>query len=403
MRFDVVVVGAGPAGLSFARALAGTGLGVAVVERQPESAFAEPGFDGREIALTHLSVALLRELDTWHRIPAAEVSALREAQVLNGAAPRRALRFDTAGRREAQLGQLVPNHLIRRAVFEAAAARPEIRLIAGTAVAGVETGPAGARVRLGDGTGEIAARLVVAADTRFSETRRRMGIPAAMRDFGKAMLVCRVAHEAPHHHVATEWFGHGQTIAMLPLNGDLSSVVVTLPQREIERLARLDDAEFGEEISRRYGRRLGAMRLASTRHVYPLVAVYADRFVAERFALVGDAAVGMHPVTAHGFNFGLRGAHVLAAEIRAALARGEDIASPGVLGRYQARHRRATWPIYAATNMIAGLFTDDRPPARVARDVVLGLGARLPLVRQAVASRLMESTAGGTPPSPFRA
>ncbi|TCZ55971.1 5-demethoxyubiquinol-8 5-hydroxylase UbiM [Roseicella aquatilis] len=394
MQFDVVVVGAGPAGLGFALSLAGSGLRIGLVERQPEASLAEPGFDGREIALTHLSRALLRRLGAWPRIPAAEISELREAVVLNGSAPRGALRFDAAGRGAGPLGWLVPNHLIRRALYETAREQPDIHLLAGTAVAGVETGPEGATLRLAGGGEPIRARLAVAADTRFSELRRRMGIPAAMKDFGKAMLVCRMEHEAPHHHVATEWFGERQTLAMLPLNGNLSSAVLTLPERETARLMRLDDAAFGAEVTRRYGGRLGAMRPVGTRHVYPLVAAYARRFVAERFALMGDAAVGMHPVTAHGFNLGLRGAHTLAREIRAAQARGGDIGGPGVLGRYEARHRRDTWPLYTATNAVVGLFTDDRPPARLLREAVLGLGARLPLVREAVVARLMERGGG---------
>lgn len=393
MRFDVAVVGAGPAGLGFALSLAGTGLTVALLERQEAAALADPPFDGREIALTHLSRRILARLGAWDRIPPSEVSPLKEARVLNGPSPRAALRFDTAGRREEALGWLVPNHLIRRALFEALAGHSEITLMAGTAVLGVETGPEDARLHLAGG-GAVTAGLVVAADTRFSELRRRMGIPAAMRDVGRAMLVGRVAHTAPHHHVATEWFGQGQTIAMLPLNGNLSSIVLTLPEREAQRLARLDDAAFGAEVTRRTGRRFGAMRPAGTRHVYPLVATWAERFVAERFALVGDAAVGMHPVTAHGFNLGLRGAATLAAEVRAAAARGGDIAAPALLARYEARHRRAAWPLYAATNTIVGLFTDDRLPARLARDAVLGLGARLPLVRRIVVSQLMDRGGG---------
>lgn len=395
MQFDVVIVGAGPAGLSFARALAPSGLSIALVERQAEAALADPAFDGREIALTHRSEAILRSIDVWHRIPADEISELREARVVNGAAHHRPLCFAAAGgpitRSKGPLGHLVPNHLIRRAVYQAAKERADITLIAGTAVSAVETGQDGARVTLAEGKGEIACRLVVAADTRFSETRRRMGIPARMRDFGKAMLVCRMTHEEPHHHVATEWFDHGQTIAMLPLNGAMSSAVITLPERQIARLMKLDEEDFGTEVTERYGARLGKMTLASTRHSYPLVAVYADRFVAKRFALMGDAAVGMHPVTAHGFNLGLAGAEILAREIAEAHARGRDIASPGVLARFQSAHRRASFPLYTATNMVAGLFTDDRAPARIAREVVLGLGRRLPLVRAIVSSQLMDS------------
>ena len=326
--FDLVIIGAGPAGLSLACSLGDTGLSIAIVERQSRTALEEPAFDGREIALTRQSELLLQRFGAWARIPAGDISPLNEAHVLNGPSTH-ALRFHPGRNASQSLGHLVPNHLIRRALFEAAASCPNVRLLDASPASGIETGVHAASVRLADGT-TVTARLAVAADTRFSETRRRMGIAARMRDFGKTMLVCRMAHEKPHHAVATEWFCYGQTIAMLPLNGEagapnLSSLILTLPGPQIGQLMALDAAAFNAEITRRYQNRLGAMRLVGTQHTYPLVGVYADHFVGRRFALVGDAAVGMHPVTAHGFNLGISGAQTLADRVRAAAASGQDI------------------------------------------------------------------------------
>ncbi len=396
MQFDIVVVGAGPAGLAFAASLAGSGLRLALIEKLPEATLADPGFDGREIALTHLSMRLLRRLGAWERIPPADISPLREAQVLNGISSF-ALRFDDEGKDDGPLGVLVPNHLIRRSLYEVVQGLPEVTLLAGQMVASVQTSAQGATVGLADGR-TIAARLVVGADTRFSETRRRMGIPATMQDFGKSMLVCRMAHDRPHHAIATEWFGYGQTFAILPLNGDgmegdVSGVVLTLPAREMETVMALEGPAFDAEITRRYRHRLGAMRLVSTRHVYPLVGVFAQRFVATRFALVGDAAVGMHPVTAHGFNLGLRGADSLAREIREAIGRGRDVADRRALARYQTDHMRASRPLYLATNATALFYTDDRFPTRVLRAAALRLGSRLAPFRRAVVARLTEAGA----------
>ncbi|MGG5812015.1 5-demethoxyubiquinol-8 5-hydroxylase UbiM [Falsiroseomonas sp. CW058] len=387
--FDIAVIGAGPAGLAFARSLAGSGLRLVLVERSPEAAIADPAFDGREIALTHRSQRILRDLDAWGRIPADEIAPMREARVLDGASPF-ALTFAPEDRDGPAMGVLVPNHLIRRALHDSVAAAGCATLVTGTAVTGLGASAGGATLRLADGRA-LSARLVVAADTRFSEARRRMGIPASLRDFGKSMLVARVAHETPHRGIATEWFGHGQTIAMLPLAGDTSSIVLTLPGREIEALMGMGEDAFGAAVTRRAGGRFGAMRLVATRHAYPLVATWAHRFVGQRFALLGDAAVGMHPVTAHGFNFGLAGAERLAAEIRAAVSRGRDPADRAALLRYEAAHRRATFPLYAATNAIASLYTDDRAPARLLRGAVLRLGAALSPVRRAVTARLMEA------------
>jgi ubiquinone biosynthesis UbiH/UbiF/VisC/COQ6 family hydroxylase len=389
MQFDIVVVGAGPAGLAFAASLAGSGLRLALIEKQPEAALADPPFDGREIALTHLSMSLLRRLGAWERIPEAEVAPLREARVLNGISPF-ALRFDAEARHDGPLGVLVPNHLIRRSLYEVVKALPQVTLLTGQTVAAVQNSAQAATVRLADGR-EIGARLVVAADTRFSETRRRMGIPASMQDFGKSMLVCRMAHDRPHHGIATEWFGYGQTFAILPLNGDVSGVVLTLPAREMEAVMALDGTAFDADITRRYRQRLGPMRLVSTRHVYPLVGVFAQRFVATRFALVGDAAVGMHPVTAHGFNLGLRGADSLAREIREAIGRGRDVADRRALARYQAGHMRVSRPLYLATNATALFYTDDRLPVRVLRAAALRVGSRLAPFRRAVVERLTEA------------
>lgn len=369
MVHDVVIVGAGPAGLSLAGMLAPLGLDVALVERQAAAALAEPGFDGREIALTHASVALLQGLGAWDGM-AADSAPLRAARVLNGDS-----RFALSFHGNEALGCLVPNQAIRRALFAALPAG--VTLLDQAKVTAVAPG----EVTLEDGR-RLAAKLVVAADTRFSETRRRMGIAAAMRDFGKVMLVCRVNHEAEHDQVALEWFDHGQTLALLPLRGRMSSAVITVPAPEAEWLLAMEERAFGEEVTRRYRGRLGAMTLAGSRHGYPLVAVYANRFVGPGLALAGDAAVGMHPVTAHGFNFGLAGARRLARALR------QGGITPASLARYEREHRRGTHPMWLATNAIAMLFSDERRPARAARHAALRLGHALPFFRQAVARRL---------------
>jgi 2-polyprenyl-6-methoxyphenol hydroxylase-like FAD-dependent oxidoreductase len=167
-----------------------------------------------------------------------------------------------------------------------------------------------------------------------------------------------------------------------------SCVVLTLPHHALESLTDMDETAFGQDLTRRFDQRLGAMQLASTRHLYPLVGVRPHRLVAQRFACVGDAAVGMHPVTAHGFNFGLRGIATLAGELRAAHAAGQDIAAPQLLARYERAHRRATLPLYLATTFIARLYTTDNAPARLVRDAALRLAQSFPPFKRMVAATL---------------
>jgi 2-polyprenyl-6-methoxyphenol hydroxylase-like FAD-dependent oxidoreductase len=133
------------------------------------------------------------------------------------------------------------------------------------------------------------------------------------------------------------------------------------------------------------------MRVAGSPHVYPLVTTFARYFAAPGAALIGDTAVGMHPVTAHGFNLGLQGATTLAKGIHSALRRGEDWAGDPVLRGYERTHRLASRPIYAATNMIVRLYGDSRPAAQIARHAVLQLGRRVPLVKGAVRSMLLQA------------
>lgn len=398
-RVDVAIVGAGPIGLCFANALSRQGVSAILIDRQPRSAMAEPGSDGREIALTRASQQILDKLEVWSRVEPAERARMRGAKVFDGQSLF-AMQIAPDAAKDEPLGYLVPNQVIRRSAYaalqtttpQAAAPGPgEILWRDEQEIARFQAGDASVDIVLDSGE-RIHASLLVAADSRFSTTRRAMGIPVHTYQHGQHMLVCRMHHDEPHDQTAWEWFGHGQTLALLPVDTHCSSVVLTLSPADMEKQLALSVEAFDADITRRFGSRLGPMRRAAEPHRYPLVSVYAERFVGPRQALIGDAAVGMHPVTAHGFNLGLQGLSRLADLIGAARAQGEDIASPSLLRRYQREQRLATAPLFAATLAIVGLYTDDRKPARLLRKAVLRAGEAAWPVKRLIAGHLMRSS-----------
>ena len=389
MTYDIIIVGAGPAGLSFARSLASTGLRIALIEKQSEEQLAAPEFDGRDIALTHLSVRILKELGIWARIEPDDRPPIKEARVLDGTSPY-CLTFDREKDSIEALGFIVSNHVIRKALFDEIQTFNNVEIHSNLAVTSISTNDSKASVVLSDGQ-TMESRLIVAADSRFSDTRRMAGIPASMYDFGRICIVCRMEHQRSHDGIAFECFHYGRTLAVLPLTSHRSSIVVTAPMDQRDSLMEMDDAQYSADIQHRFNSRYGDMKLVSKRFAYPLVGVHASKFCAKRFALIGDAAVGMHPVTAHGYNLGLSGQEILAKEIINAAAQQRDIGATALLQRYQLKHMRTTKPMFHGTNEIVKFFTDDRVPAKLARTVALRLVNKIPPIKHVIQNKLSET------------
>jgi ubiquinone biosynthesis UbiH/UbiF/VisC/COQ6 family hydroxylase len=399
MDADIVIVGAGPSGLCLAQSLSGQGISVVVVEAQSQASLALPDFDGREIALTQHSVKLLKNWGIWSQLDAQDLSPLRDAKIMNGLSPCNLLISHQWGTHP-ELGWLVSNHLIRKAAYACVLAsqhkNEDIQLIAGQRVARLSTQADQVEVTLDNGT-LLTARLVVSADSRFSSTRRMMGIAAQMHDFGKNMLVCCMSHEQAHDHVAWEWFDFGQTLALLPMNPDpatgmnRSSVVITLPSEGIDQLMQAEVADFEIQVRQRFHDRLGSMRLLSTRHNYPLVGVYPERLTALRYAAVGDAAVGMHPVTAHGFNFGLLGIEALSKGLLQAHQAGRDVGNARTLAQFNRQHQMATRPLYLLTRWLTDVYTHESVPSKLLRETLLRVAQNLSPIKKAIARSLTGS------------
>lgn len=383
---DIAVIGAGPAGLSFAAAAATSGARIVLIEQSGERVLAAPPYDGREIALTHPSHDIMNQLGMWQRIDASEIYPLKEAKVLNGTSPY-TLHFPKPEDGKGQLGFLISNHNIRRAAYEVAKTHENISFLCGVAVKEAVNGQNEVRIALADGD-TVQAKLLVAADSRFSQTRRQVGIAADMHDFGRTVIVARFTHTESNRHTAFECFHYGRTIALLPLGEYMTNCVITIDNRHLNEVHGLEPEALAADLEQRLHGRLGHMTSAGSIHTYPLVGVHARRFIAHRTALIGDAAVGMHPVTAHGFNLGLAGADILGGLIAQAGVAGKDIAAQSLLERYENRHMPHTRALYHGTNFMVKLFTNEAAPAKLLRNAVLRLSNNLPPVKHLITKQL---------------
>jgi ubiquinone biosynthesis UbiH/UbiF/VisC/COQ6 family hydroxylase len=217
-----------------------------------------------------------------------------------------------------------------------------------------------------------------------------MGIGAKMKDFGRVMIVCNMTHPGSHRNTAQECFYYGRTCAILPLGENTSSIVITVPAAKAEALTSASPEDFERCVSDMLEHRLGKLTLVSERFSYPLVGAYADKFVSPGYALIGDAAVGMHPVTAHGYNLGLRSADTLAKQLLKAKQQGKNIGSLSVLQGYEWRHQLLARPLYESTNMIVRLYTDDRALAKLARTAAIRVGNNIAPFKKLVTYRLTQ-------------
>ena len=390
LHSDILVVGAGPAGLSFAAELAGSGLKITLIEKSPLEILQNPPYDGREIALTHLSREIMQRLGMWDLIPKDEIYPLRDAKVLNGQSDYQ-LHFPqpTQARGEPAdcLGYLISNHNIRKAAYEVVSKLDNVTILTGTGVKEVKTSEDEAQVILENGE-VLSGRLLLAADSRFSQTRRQLGISSDMHDYSRTMFVCRMKHTLSNQHTAYECFHYGRTIALLPLEEHLTNTVITVDSDKADTIKKMSPEELAASVKEQLKGRLGDMELVSTIHNYPLVGMIAQRFYGKRSALIGDAAVGMHPVTAHGFNLGLSSADLLAKLVLEAEQRGQDIGAASLLEKYNTKHMLHAQPIYHGTNMLLKLFTNETAPAKILRGLVLRASNNFPPLKKLITKQL---------------
>ncbi|MBC7131575.1 MAG: UbiH/UbiF/VisC/COQ6 family ubiquinone biosynthesis hydroxylase [Roseovarius sp.] len=381
---DLLIVGGGLNGPALALAAARAGLSSTVIDALPAPARTAADFDGRAYALALSSVRLLRNLGVWERV-AAHAQPMLEIKVSDGRAGEGPapffLHFDHAEIEEGPMGHMLEDRFLRRALIDAMETAPEITQISGEEVVAQAPDAQGVTLTLASGR-RLKGRVLIGADGRGSGTARRAGIGRTGWGYGQTALVAAIAHDLPHHGIAHQFFMPPGPLAILPLPGNVSSIVWSETDATAARFAALPDDAFMEVLRPRFGDFLGEIALRGKRFTYPLNLTVANSFVAERLALIGDAAHGMHPIAGQGLNAGLRDVAALAQVLGEARQRGEEIGAPDVLARYQQWRRFDTATLALATDLTNRLFSNDNPLLRAARDLGMGAIGRLPALRR---------------------
>ncbi len=389
MAYQVIVVGGGIVGLGLAVALGRAGIRTAIVERAHAGAMRETAFDGRVSAVSAASQAMFAALGVWGRL-AEKAQPIREIRVSDGDSPL-FLHYDRRAVGAEALGHIVENRWIRRALLDAAGDLDGIRLHDRRRVVGYESDAAQARIALDDG-GRLTAPLIVAADGRRSRVRGLAGIGATETGYDQTAIVATVNHDRPHRGIAQERFLTAGPFAVLPMPGRRSSIVWTERGAVAERILALPPPDFAVELARRFTDYLGALRIVQPVFRYPLTLLLADRYVADRLALVGDAAHAIHPIAGQGLNIGLRDAAALAETVVDAARLGLDIGAPPSLRGYTRWRRADNAAMLALTDGLNRLFSNDLAPFRLGRRLGLAAVDRLPALKRTLIRHAMGIT-----------
>lgn len=371
-QYDIVIAGGGMIGTSLAIALAPLGLSVAVVEAVPRRQDAQPSFDDRSTALARSTQRMFEAMGLWAEISETTTPISRIHVSDQG-------RFgfshiDAAGQGVEALGHVVINRVLGRVLQARLATLANVDVICPGRIVDVDLAPERARVEIevaADDSWACECRLLVAADGASSAVRDMLGITAERTPYGQHAVIGNVLPELPHKQQAFERFTEHGPLALLPLADDRVAFVWTVAETDAARVLALDDDEFIGELQREFGYRLGRFSRVGKRAAYPLVLSRALRLTATRSVLVGNAAHGLHPVSAQGFNLGMRDVAALCDCI--ADARDDaGHADPGdgeLLVRYADWRRSDQRKLVRFTDSLVRLFGSDRAPLRVLRNI----------------------------------
>ena len=396
---DVAVCGGGLVGATLALALAELALDVVLIEAHPFGTFGQPSFDDRTTALSNGSRRIFDALRVWPLLE-REATAIRRIHVSDRGRFGFA-RLDAAEQGLSALGFVVVNRAMGAALWRRLE-DSSVRILAPAKVRGMQLVDGRQRIEcdLGaQGSASVAAKLAIAADGAQSALREAAGIGAQTWNYDQTALVTNVLTQRFHDHVAYERFTPSGPLALLPMSEGRVGLIWTFTPDVAQSVVQANDAEFLARLQDAFGFRLGRLMRVGARQLYPLALTRADEHVADRLAIVGNAAQTLHPIAGQGFNLGLRDAASVAEVLADGRAQRPDAFDPGDglwLERYREWRQADRTNIVRFTDGLVRLFAQPLGPIKALRDVGMLAFDLMPAAKGAL-SQLSLGAAGRIP------
>lgn len=386
-NYDIVIAGGGMIGTSLALALAPLGLRVAVVEAIARKDELQPSFDDRSTALSRSTQRMFEAMGLWDEVVAAStpISTIHVSDK-----GRFGFSHIDAEQQDVEaLGYVVINRVLGSVLQARLYAAKSVDVFCPARIESIDLGPEEvcAKLRCPDGEEVLTGKLLVAADGANSTVREMMGITAQQREYKQCAIIGNLLPEKRLQNRAFERFTPQGPLAILPVADDRAGFVWTVAEDDAERVLALSDEEFLAEVQEQFGYRLGKFSRVGKRAAYPLILSKALRLTATRSVLIGNSAHGLHPVSAQGFNLGMRDVAALCDCIADA-----DNSDPGradLLDRYAKWRRSDQKKLVHFTDNLVRLFGSARPGLRVLRNIGMIGFDLIPGVRATFAKHTM--------------
>jgi len=378
-KTDIVIVGAGPIGLSMALALSESHFNIVLVDQCDPRTFLNASYDGRTTAIAYGSVSFFDEIGIWqslapHAEPIHDIFVTTEQQ-------RGFVHYRSQDVGKHPFGYIVENRQLRQQLFSKLLTFKNLTIHAPKTLENIIFEDQSVVAELSDGT-MIHAPLCIAADGKKSALRQYTDISTTELSYHQTSLVFVINHSKPHQGRAFEHFLSTGPLAFLPMSGSKSSVVWSLKNDLAPHFQALPADAFAEEVQMRFGDTLGDLSLEGEIWSYPLSAMVSHGYIGQRLALIGDAAHTIHPIAGQGFNLGLRDVKALTSLLMERQKLGLDIGSAQVLKQYQSQRRVDTHAMTGMTDSLVRLFSNDLQMLSRLSSIGLSITNQFPLIKR---------------------